>query len=65
METINIINNCNQKIIIENMLIINQYKLLNLCKNIFESEYIKQNNLSNKEIKNFLDEKKFINFEFI
>ena len=36
METINIINNLDYKIIMKNMLITNQYKLIRRCHEIFE-----------------------------
>ena len=63
METIIIINNFDQKIIIENLLITNQYKLLNMCRNIFEFGYLSEKNLSIQDIKDYLDKQNFINLE--
>lgn len=65
METYNIIDNCNLKILTENMLIANQFKLLDSIIHIFE-----QWNLTHDEIigniqnvKEYLDKQKFINWE--
>lgn len=65
METINIINNCDLKILMENLLITNQSKLLDSIIKIFEL-----GNLSNKEfilneenVKKYLNKQKFINWE--
>ena len=62
METINIINNFDSKIIMENMLITNQSKLLDLIIEIFEF-----GDLSNKDIildkqivSEYLNKQKFI-----
>ena len=63
METINIINNLDQKIIMENMLMTNQHKLLNLIKKIFESEYLEINKMSLDDIIKHINLQKFINFE--
>lgn len=60
---INIINNFDQKILMENMLITNQYKLLNMCKSIFESESYKEKKLSVEETKDFIDRQDFINWK--
>jgi len=40
MDTINIINNFDQKILMENVLIMNQLKLLNICKNMETKQLI-------------------------
>ena len=65
METINIIDNYDTKILMENLLITNQSKLLDIIIEIFET-----GNLSNKElilniinVKDYLDKQKFINWE--
>lgn len=66
METINIINNFDSKILMENLLISNQSKLLDTIIKTFET-----GNLSNKElgelnltnVKDYLDKQKFINWE--
>ena len=63
METINIVNNSDQKIIIANLLITNQHKLLNMCKNIFSFGYLSEKKLSIAEVKDYLNRQKFINWE--
>lgn len=63
METINIINNYDQKIITQNILITNQKKLIDGCKNLFESGYLAKENLSMEEAKDYLNELKFINWD--
>jgi ankyrin repeat protein len=63
MDTINIINDFDSKILMENMLITNQLKLLNMCKNIFEMCILKEKKLSISEIKDYINKQKFINWE--
>lgn len=66
IETINIINNFDSKILMENLLITNQSKLLDTIIKIFGTE-----NISNKElgefnptnVKDYLNKQKFINWE--
>lgn len=62
METVNIINNFDQKIMAQNILITNQYKLTLECKKIFEQGDLSKENLSIKEAKEYLNEQKFINW---
>lgn len=63
MDTINIINNLDQKIIIHNILITNQYKLIEMCKIFFEQKNIFNENTTINEVKEYIDEQKFINWE--
>lgn len=63
METVSIINNFDQKIIMENILITNQYKLTSECKKIFEQGTLNKENLSIEEAKKYLDKQKFINWD--
>lgn len=62
METINIINNFDSKIIKENILITNQNKLLDLIIKIFESGSI-NDIVGKKNVKEYFDKQKFINWE--
>jgi hypothetical protein len=65
METINIINNFNSKILMENLLITNHLKLLDSIIKIFESGYLSNTDidLNIENVKNNLDKQKFINWE--
>jgi hypothetical protein len=63
METINIINNLDYKIIMKNMLITNQYKLIVRCHEIYEFGYLSNKNLTIEEIKEFINSQKFINWD--
>lgn len=65
METINIINNCDLKIIMENLLITNQSKLLDTIIKIFELGDLsdKELILNEENVKNYLNKQKFINWE--
>lgn len=65
MESINIINNFDSKIIMENMLITNQSKLLELIINEFEFGYLSNKDiLLDKEIvREYLNKQKFINWD--
>lgn len=63
METINIVNNNDHKIIIQNILITNQYELMIRCNKFFESGYLAKNNLSIEETKDFFNKQKFINWD--
>ena len=64
METINIINNFDSKIIMENMLITNQSKLLELIINEFEFGYLSNKDLvlDKQNVSEHLNKKKFINW---
>jgi len=62
MDTINIINIFDQKILMENVLIMNQLKLLNICKNMFDNFIPKKETLYINEIKDFIDKQNFINW---
>lgn len=65
MEVYNIIDNCNLKILMENMLILNQFKLLNSIIHIFEHGDLSHNDiiLNKSNVKEYLDKQKFINWE--
>lgn len=63
MDTINIVNNYDQKIITQNILITNQYKLITRCKNFFESGYLTKENLSVDEVQEYMNKQKFINWD--
>lgn len=63
METINIINNFEQKIITQNILITNQKKLIVRCKKLFESEYLANENLLVEEVMEYINKQKFINWD--
>lgn len=63
METINIINNYEQKIITQNILITNQYKLIMRCKNFFEYGFLNKENLSVVEVMEYFNKQKFINWD--
>lgn len=63
METINIINNFDQKIILENILITNQKKLLDMIIEIFEHGYFKNISLNEDIVCEYLNQQKFINWE--
>jgi len=63
MKSINIINNSDQKNIFHNMLITNQYKLLNLYINIFEFGYLNIKKIPIVDIKDYLYMQHFINLE--
>lgn len=64
METINIVNNFDLKIIMENMLITNQSKLLELIINEFEFGYLSNKDLvlDKQNVSEHLNKKKFINW---
>lgn len=62
METINIINNLDSNIITENILITNQYKLIQSCIKIFQYGYLAKDNLTVEEAKEFINKQKFINW---
>jgi len=63
MDTINIVNNYDQKIITQNILITNQYKLIARCKNFFKSGYLAKENLSVDEVVEFMNKQKYINWD--
>lgn len=65
METINIVNNFDSKILMENMLITNQAKLLDLIIQIFDSGYLSNKDivLNEQIVSEFLDKQKFINWK--
>ena len=63
METINIINNYDQKIITQNILITNQKKLIDKCKNLFESKYLDKENLLVEEVMEYMNKQIFINWD--
>lgn len=63
MDTINIINNFDQKILMGNILVLNQKKLLDMIIEIFESDETNLTNKSVQEIIEFMDTLKIINWE--
>jgi ankyrin repeat protein len=63
METINIINNYDQKIITQNILITNQKKLIVRCKNLFKFEFLNKENLLVEEVMEYINKQKFINWD--
>lgn len=65
METINIVNNFDSKIIMENMLITNQSKLLDLIINEFELGYLSNKDivLDKQIVSEYLNKQKFINWD--
>lgn len=62
MDTINIINNFDLKILMENILIINQSKLLDLIIEIFESGYLSDKKLNEEIVSEYFDKQKFIDW---
>ncbi len=62
MDIVNIINNFDQNILMENILIINQIKLLNLVIELLEIES-KNEELTYEYISKSLNEKKFLNWD--
>lgn len=63
METINIINNFDQKIFMENILISNQKKLLDMIINIFEFGYLSDKIINEEIVSEYLNKQNFINWE--
>jgi hypothetical protein len=63
MDTINIINNFDQKILMGNILVLNQKKLLDGMIEMFETNKTEFSNKSIQEIIEFIDTQKIINWE--
>ena len=65
MNTINIIDNFDQNILMENILLANQKKLLDLVLRIFEQDFgeKQQDELTNNYVENYLNKMKFINWD--
>jgi hypothetical protein len=57
------INNFDQKILMENILILNQHKLLDLIIHIFENGYLSDKKLEKNYVMDYLNQQKFINWE--
>jgi hypothetical protein len=67
METINIINNFDQNILMENVLILNQKKLLELVFNVFEEDFADKTigELTVSYVQSHLNQLKFINWDLM
>ena len=67
MDTINIINNFDQNILMENILILNQLKLLDLVFRVFEVDFknIPIEELTLEYIQTHFDQLKFINYDLM
>lgn len=65
MDTINIINNFDQNILMENILIMNQYKLTDLVINVFKDDFKNKsiNELTIEYVKEYFNQLKFINWD--
>jgi hypothetical protein len=65
METINIINNFDQNILMENILILNQKKLLDMVINVFEKDFADKSDdgLTIYYVKEYFNSLNFINWE--
>ena len=65
METISIINSFNEKYLMENLLILNQEKIINLVIDIFENDFkdIDSDNLTLEFVKEHMNKQNFINWE--
>lgn len=63
MNTINIIDNFDQQILMENIIISNQKNLLDMIIDIFEFGYLSDKVLDKKIVSEYLNEQKFINWK--
>lgn len=65
MDTINIINNFDQKVLMENLLMLNQKKLLDLVIKVFKEDFKEKtlDDLSIEYVKNYFNGLNFINWE--
>jgi ankyrin repeat protein len=62
MDIVNIINNFDQSVLMENILITNQIKLLDLVIELFETK-LKDKDLNVDLVTNYLNDEKFLNWE--
>jgi hypothetical protein len=67
MDTINIINNFDQNILMENILILNQQKLLDLIFRVFEEDFKDKTNeeLTLEYVQYYFDKLTFINWNLM